>query len=190
MRKVAIDDVDPESTDPDRSCERRDLTDPLNAAHVAVSRSVLDPGERFSGSVHAHADQEEVFLVVGGTATFETSAGDDAAGSPDGEATEVTVAAGEAIRFVPEEFQTGHNAGNEPVVAFAIGAPRDSEDVRISRIPVLEDRDVSCPDCGRGDMRIARDAAGDEGAQPPSPTSSARTAAGRSPWTDGRLRNH
>jgi len=40
-------------------------------------------------------------------------------------------------------------------VAFAIGAPRDSEDVRISRIPVLDDADVSCPDCGRDDMLIA-----------------------------------
>lgn len=157
MRKVAIDDVDPAPTDTDLSRDRRDLTDPLDAANVAVSRYVLDPGERFSGSLHAHADQEEVFLVLEGTATFETAAGDDAAGEPDGNTTDVEVAAGEAIRFAPGEFQVGRNAGDEPVVAFALGAPRDSEDVRISRIPVLDDRDVSCPECGRGDMRIARE---------------------------------
>ncbi|MGZ0746540.1 cupin domain-containing protein [Haloparvum sp. AD34] len=158
MRKVVIDDVDPAPDDTDRSRERRDLTDPLGAANVAVSRYVLDPGERFSGSLHAHADQEEVFLVVEGTTTFETTAGDDANDEP----RDVTVSAGEAIRFAPGEFQTGHNEGDEPVVAFALGAPRDSEDVRISRIPVLDDRDISCPDCGRGDMRIARGGDGDE----------------------------
>lgn len=159
MRKVTIDDLDCEA-DSERSRERRDLTDPLDAANVAVSRYVLDPGERFSGSLHAHADQEEVFLVVEGTATFETTAGDDA----DDAASDVTVSAGEAIRFAPGEFQTGRNAGDDAVVAFALGAPRDSEDVRISRIPVLDDRDVNCPECGRGDMRIARedDEAGDD----------------------------
>lgn len=169
MRKVAIDDVDPASTDTDLSRDRRDLTDPLNATDVAVSRYVLDPGERFSGSLHAHADQEEVFIVLEGTATFETTAGDgdgevagDQTSAASEGATEVEVAAGEAIRFAPGEFQVGRNAGDERVVALALGAPRDSEDVRISRIPMRDDRDVSCPDCGRGDMRIARDGDGGE----------------------------
>jgi len=141
MRKVSIDAVDPES-DEGVYTDRRSLTGPLNTDNVAVAQYRLDPGERFSGAVHAHADQEELFLVVSGTATFETEEGD------------VTVDAGEAIRFVPGEFQSGRNASDDTVVAFAIGAPRDSEDVRISRIPVLDDADVSCPDCGRDDMRL------------------------------------
>jgi len=52
-----------------------------------------------------------VFYVLSGTATFETEAG------------EVTVDAGEAIRFVPGEFQQGSNRGDERVVALAPGAP-------------------------------------------------------------------
>jgi len=159
MRKVAIDEVEPDPADEDYQSDRRALTGPLNLQGVALSRYVLEPGERFSGSVHAHADQEEVFLVVSGTATFETTAGDELGNNP----REVTAEAGEAVRFAPGEFQTGRNADDEPLVAFALGAPRDSEDVRISRIPVLDDRDVSCPDCGRGDMRIAHDGDGNGG---------------------------
>lgn len=155
MRKVAIDNVDPEPYDSALHSDRRELTGPLNTSNVAISRYALEPGERFSGSLHTHMDQEEVFLVVAGTATFETTASD---GSDSGDTpTDIEVHAGEAIRFAPGEFQTGRNAGDEPVVAFALGAPRDSDVVRISRIPVLDDTDVSCPECGRGDMQIARD---------------------------------
>ena len=35
----------------------------------------------------------------------------------------VSVDAGEVIRFAPGEFQTGYNASDERVVAFALGAP-------------------------------------------------------------------
>ncbi|MFB6235391.1 MAG: cupin domain-containing protein [Halopenitus sp.] len=157
MRKVAIDDVDPDPYDAELHADRRDLTDQLNASNVAISRYVLEPGERFSGSLHTHMDQEEVFLVLEGTATFETTAVDGAGE----DAVDVAVAAGEAIRFAPGEFQSGRNAGEEPVVAIALGAPRDSDVVRISRIPVLDDHDVSCPECGRDDMRIARGGDGD-----------------------------
>jgi len=150
MRKTSIDAVDPQA-DEGVYTDRRSLTGPLNASNVAVVRYVLDPGERFSGAVHAHADQEELFLVVSGTAVFETEDGD------------VTVDAGEAVRFAPGEFQSGRNASDDPVVAFAIGAPRESDDVRVSRVPVLDDADVSCPECGRDDMRLA-DADGDRNA--------------------------
>ncbi|MCU4742869.1 cupin domain-containing protein [Natronoglomus mannanivorans] len=146
MKIVSIEDV--ESTpDADAHTDRRALAEPLNTSEVAITRYVLKPGERFSGSVHAHMDQEEVFLVLEGVATFETR-----------ERT-VTVGENEAIRFAPGEFQSGENGGDETVVAFALGAPRDSEDVRIDRIPVLDDRNVACPDCGHDNMRIPR---GDE----------------------------
>lgn len=144
METVAIDDVEPDTYDPEnRTHDRRVLTGPLNASDVAVNHYVLDPGERFSGAVHAHDDQEELFLVVDGEATFETRNG------------EVVVSADEAIRFAPGEFQSGRNDGDEPVVAFALGAPRDSEAVRIASVPGVGD--VECPDCGRGDMTASAD---------------------------------
>jgi hypothetical protein len=42
----------------------------------------------------------------------------------------------------------GRNDTDELVVALAIGAPRSSQDVRIDRIPTMDDRDISCPECG------------------------------------------
>ena len=153
MKHVAIEDVDSEPYE-DLHADRRDLAAALGTEHVAITRYVLEPGERFSGSVHAHVDQEEVFALLEGEATFEIRAdGDDERGE---RTDDVAVAAGEVIRFAPGEFQSGRNAGDERVVALALGAPRESEDVRISRIPVLDDRNVACPDCDRDHMRIAR----------------------------------
>lgn len=144
MRKIRISDV--ESTPAgEYQSDRRVLTGPLDASHVAIVRYVLAPGERFSGSVHAHADQEELFVVLDGTATFETRDG------------EVSVGTNEAIRFAPGEFQSGRNDSDDEVVALALGAPRDSEDVRISRIPVLGNLNVACPECGLDSMRIPTD---------------------------------
>ena len=148
METVSIDDLDPAPAEND--VDRRALTGPLNAANVAINRYALDPGERFSGSLHAHADQEEVFLIVEGEATFETY-------SPRGRTErarssgEITVGENEGIRFAPGEFQSGKNAADEPVVALAVGAPRDSEDVRVP---------LPCSECGRKDRRpIATDGA-------------------------------
>jgi len=80
----------------------------------------LEPGESFSGGLHAHHDQEEVFYVQSGEATF------DVADRPDSSATEsVTVGAGEVIRFPPGQFQEGYNDpdSDDGVVGFAFGAP-------------------------------------------------------------------
>lgn len=151
MEKVSIDDVEPSTWDPEsRTHDRRGLTEPLNASDVSIVHYVLEPGERFSGAVHAHMDQEEVFVVVEGEATFEVEVGDEIGGEDEGE---VTVGENEVVRFAPGEFQSGWNDADERLVAFGLGAPRDSEDVHISRIPTL-DENVECPDCGRGDMRI------------------------------------
>jgi mannose-6-phosphate isomerase-like protein (cupin superfamily) len=144
MEKVSIHDVEPSTWDPEnRTHDRRGLTEPLNTSDVSIVHYVLEPGERFSESVHAHMDQEEVFVVVEGEATFALR----------DEGDEVTVGENEAIRFAPGEFQSGKNDSDETVVAFGLGAPRHTEDVRISRIPTL-DESVECPECGRGDMRI------------------------------------
>jgi len=149
MEKVAVADVESDAYDPaNRSHEMRRLSDPLGAVNVSINHYVLEPGERFSGSVHAHTDQEELFLVVAGTATFETRDG------------EITVDDGEAIRFGPGEFQSGRNDSDGTLAAFGVGAPRESGDVLIDRIPEIG-RDIECPECGRESMRATAD---DDGA--------------------------
>ena len=130
METVSIGDVEPNALGSD--VDRRGLSDPLGTTDFALNRYRLDPGERFSGGMHAHMDQEEVFVIVEGEATFETTDG------------EVTVGEAEAIRFAPGEFQSGRNDSDGEVVAFAMGAPRDSEDVRLPQ---------SCPECGHDDVR-------------------------------------
>lgn len=147
MEKVSTDDVEPETTDDHRTHDRRALTDALNTSDVAVVHYVLEPGERFSGSFHTHLDQEEIFLVVEGEATFETNASHEV-----NETREVTVGEGEAVRFAPGEYQTGWNDGDETVVAYALGGPRDSTDVRISHIAGFGD--ISCSECGHDSMRV------------------------------------
>jgi len=130
MEKVTIDDV--EAGGMGDAAVRR-LADPLGTSDVAINHYTLEPGERFSGGLHTHMDQEEVFYVLEGRATFET---------PDDD---VTVGAGELIRFAPGEYQSGKNAGDEPVRALALGAPKESEDVRVPE---------TCRDCGHENMRF------------------------------------
>lgn len=152
MERVSIDDVEPNAVGSD--IDRRGLSDPLGTSDVAINRYRLDPGERLTGAMHAHMDQEEVFVVVGGEATFETMDG------------EVSVEKDEAIRFAPGEYQSGRNAGEEELVVVAIGAPRDSEDIRVPQ---------ECQDCGHENMRAIPGEDGIElrcpecGAEPPAP---------------------
>ena len=146
MEKASIGDVEPNAFGSD--IDRRGLSDPLETTDLALNRYRLDPGERFSGGMHAHMDQEEVFVIVEGEATFETMDG------------EVTVGEAQVIRFAPGEFQSGKNDSDGEVVAFAMGAPRDSEDVRLPQncpecghdnvraIPGDDGFDLQCPDCG------------------------------------------
>lgn len=128
MEKTAIEDVFPVERD---DVEQRRLSDALGTTDVAINRYVVDPGQRVSG-LHAHVDQEEVFVVLRGEATFETLDG------------EVTVEADETIRFPPKEFQSAKNDSNEDLVLLALGAPQGTEDIRVP---------VSCPACGHEDTR-------------------------------------
>ena len=130
--------------------EGRDLSAALAIDGVAINHYRIPPGEGFPAGLHAHADQEEIFLVLEGVATFETLAtheqaerttGDRAAGP----GREVSVVAGEAIRFAPGEFQSGRNDGDDDLVALGLGAPRESEDVRVP---------LSCPTCGHESLRL------------------------------------
>jgi len=140
----------------EKGTDRRGLSRPLDTDHVAINRYRVPPGEGFPSGLHTHADQEEVFVVLDGSATFETlpDRSPDGSGAGDGDdprtGRELTVAAGEAIRFAPGEYQSGSNRGDEPLVALAIGAPRETTDVRVP---------VRCPDCGEADFAL--DASGE-----------------------------
>lgn len=124
MEKLAVEETDswngPASV-------ARPLGRDLDTDHVTINSFELAPGETFAFGSHCHHDQEEVFSVLEGTATFEAESGD------------VSVAADEVIRFAPGEWQLGPNAGDKRVVALALGAPTDSRETEIRR---------ACPDCG------------------------------------------
>lgn len=137
MERVSIEEVETA----DRSTATvRGLSDELGTTDVAINHYRLDPGEAFAGGMHTHMDQEEVFYVIAGEATFETPGG------------EVGVGEGEAVRFAPGDYQRGRNDGDEPVEALALGAPKESTDVRIPQ---------PCPECGDSDS--LRAIPGDEG---------------------------
>jgi uncharacterized cupin superfamily protein len=131
MERIAVEDVDRVVQPAD---VMRPLTDALGLEDFAMNHYELAPGDSFAYAYHRHGVQEEVFVVLEGTATFETEDGP------------VVVDAGEAVRFAPGEFQRGWNRGDERVVALAFGAPLEyGEQVTLRE----------CPDCGeRTDQRI------------------------------------
>lgn len=97
------------------------LTDRLALSDVAINYYELGPGDSFAYGYHTHEDQEEVFYIQEGTVTFRTADGD------------VSVGAGELIRFGPGEYQRGVNRSDERVVALALGAPQDAGATEILR---------------------------------------------------------
>jgi quercetin dioxygenase-like cupin family protein len=115
MEKVAIDAVDPDNNPRGIHDVRRPVSDALGTDHVAMNYFRLDPGASFSPGLHRHHDQEEVFVVLEGTAEFTVGADRET----------VTVEAGGVIRFEPGEFQTGSVPGDADggVLSLAIGAP-------------------------------------------------------------------
>ena len=146
MEQVSIEEVE---TADRPGATVRGLAEELGTTDVAVNHYRLEPGEAFASGMHTHMDQEEVFYVIAGEATFET---------PEGE---VSVSEGEAVRFAPGDYQQGRNDGDEPVEALALGAPKESTDVRIPQpcpacgdsenlraIPADEGFDFECPECG------------------------------------------
>jgi quercetin dioxygenase-like cupin family protein len=132
MEKTAIDDVDVEVNPLEVHSVRKPVSRVLGTEHFAMNYFELEPGESFSGGLHRHHDQEEVFYVEKGSTIFEVGTEREA----------VSVEAGELIRFEPGEFQKGYNDGDDRVVGWALGAPGASHD--------WEDLEslVDCRDCG------------------------------------------
>ncbi len=147
---------------------RVDFSAALDTDEVAVVQYHLPPEAQLPGGLHAHVDQSETFLVLAGSVVFETitSASEHTpppehtlppGHTPSSGATvrslprdqqchrEVTVTAGEAVRFDPGEFQTGHNAADSPASVLAVGAPRETDDVRFPQ---------SCPECDHPTVRL------------------------------------
>lgn len=124
MEHVDLDDIDPWMGP---ASVKRSLSSALGAGEVSVNYYELEPGESFAFGYHRHEDQEELFYVLEGRATFETEEGTREIGS------------GEAVYFSPGEWQRGLNRGDGRVVALAVGAPADGGDVDIQR---------QCEDCG------------------------------------------
>ncbi|GAD53320.1 hypothetical protein MBEHAL_2080 [Halarchaeum acidiphilum MH1-52-1] len=127
------------------------LTDALGASDLALNYYELEPEESTAYGYHSHANQEEVFYVQAGELTFRTAEGD------------VTVGAGELVRFGPGEFQRSRNSGDDTAVVLAIGAPQESGETVLRReceacggetrhdVELGEDHDeilVRCRDCG------------------------------------------
>ena len=123
MERVAIDDLE-NAVQP--AAVMRQLTDPLGCTDLALNYYELAPGDSFAFAFHSHDFQEEVFVVLTGTATWETENGT------------VEIGPMEAVHFPPGEFQRGWNRGDERVTAFALGAPLEYGDS-----PKFDD----CPHC-------------------------------------------
>lgn len=131
MKRVTIDDVEhPPTISP--ASVLRPLSRPLELTDVSINYFELAPGESFGFDYHRHRDQEELFYVQAGTATFWTEDG------------EVEVHAGEVVRFAPGEFQLGRNAGEERVRALAIGAPGETTEIEYLR---------PCGECGEATIQ-------------------------------------
>lgn len=107
----------------------RSVTDSLDIDGFEWNYYRAAPGETLSVCYHAHPDEEEIFHVVEGTATFETEQG------------KISVDAGEVVRFEPGEFQHGFNETDEQLTVLAFSAPREPE---IGGI-------IECPHCGERD---------------------------------------
>lgn len=130
MKKINVNDVEtPESTSP--ATVFRPLSSALETDGIALNYVELAPTESFGFGYHRHLDQEELFYILRGTATFETETGP------------VEVSGGELVRFAPGEFQLGRNLSEEQIAALTIGAPRDTTDIEYLRFcPACDDRTI------------------------------------------------
>lgn len=151
MERVAVADVE-NSVQP--AAVQKRLTDALGCSDLAINYYELAPGDSFAFAYHRHDAQEEVFVVLAGTATFETEDGD------------VIVGPDEAVRFAPGEFQRGWNRGDERVRALALGAPLAYEGGEtLADCPGCEERtrhDIVVPDDEEGARAVVCGSCGAE----------------------------
>ena len=63
VREVAIENVDVERSPLGVHSVRNPVSDAPGTDQFATNRFELEPGESFSGGLHTHHDQEEVFCI-------------------------------------------------------------------------------------------------------------------------------
>lgn len=160
MKKVNIEDIEHVGHPAGVNSVRKFCSDALATTGFAFVYYELEPGDSFSGGHHRHHDQEEVFYVLSGKATF------DVRETADAETETVAVTEGEAVRFPPGEFQYGYNDSDERVVALAFAAPetrhdwhqldwltrcRDCDEETVHDVRLTEERDIvaTCNRCGK-----------------------------------------
>lgn len=124
MERIALDEPDNRYGPHD---VKRPLTKALGLTDMALNYYDLEPGDTMGFGYHSHSDQEEVFVVLSGTVSFETPEGD------------LEVDADEAVRFGPGESQLGTCVGDERARVLAIGAPQDAGELSLVR---------ECANCG------------------------------------------
>ncbi len=107
----------------------RTLADSLGIEGFEMNYLEVEPGETFSTCVHSHPDEEEIFCILEGTATFDTEDG------------QVQLAEHEVVRFAPKDFQHGYNETDEPVRALTFSAPRDPDVGGVIECPECTERD-------------------------------------------------
>ncbi|PSQ01133.1 cupin [Halobacteriales archaeon QS_5_70_17] len=138
MERVAIEDVESVPHFMGANTVRKPLSRAVDGMGFAMTYFELSPGESFSGGLHTHRDQEELFYVLEGVATFEIRE------TADGETEVIDVRAGEVVHFgAGDVYQTGGNATDEPVVAVSVGVPGARHDW--DGVEAV----VDCPECGR-----------------------------------------
>jgi mannose-6-phosphate isomerase-like protein (cupin superfamily) len=164
MEKVDVDELESRMGP---GTVRASLTKPLGLANMGANHYELDVGESMAFGVHAHGDQEEVFVVQAGEVTFETYADRESAVAGEGGET-VVVHAGEVACAAPGEYQRGRNEGDDRAVVFAVGAPQDAGELDLlrecepcgertpHRIALTDDRDAILAVCERCDGETAR----------------------------------
>lgn len=142
MKKVTVANVEAPSTNSPADVVRP-LSGALGTDGLAINYFELAPSESFGFDYHRHLDQEEVFYVQRGTATFETESGD------------IEVTESELVRFAPGEFQLGRNLSDERVIALALGAPRDSTEIEYLRdCPTCDDRTIQTPEIDEAERTL------------------------------------
>jgi uncharacterized cupin superfamily protein len=155
MQQLDLDDVEQVPHFMGANEDRRPLSRAIDAMGFAATYLELDPGESFSGGLHTHTDQEELFVVLEGTATFETAPGPNEAS----ETTEIGPMG--AIHFeAGDVFQQGRNETEEPVTGLAIGV--GSERHAWDGVEAL----VDCPDCGAETVHSLAAPDADDGRMP------------------------
>jgi mannose-6-phosphate isomerase-like protein (cupin superfamily) len=118
MKKTSVDSAEIE---PSPASVKRRLSDPLETAKLVVCHYELDEGESTAFGLHAHSNQEEVFIVQSGELTIEMEDG------------RTTAAEGEVIATTSGEYHQAVNAGSERVRVLVVAAPPEPDEVDLRR---------------------------------------------------------